>query len=560
MSGPTAAGGRRGLDLRHPFPETLKYAARRERRPHPDPGRPIFEHLCDSRINSLPTSRVCGRRVTDHYLVAVLSLPRGTTFKHTLRVPGIYSAGLWMLAQCREEELVQAPPESDLELLPLPPKNPMPYWQRIQAARSFHTGTERLRDAGGPVTCLTLGPRWLIPPIVLATSPRAIRDILSIKDDAVDKTSPVFDEMRRVMGANLANLPYQPWMSRRRTLQPVFTKQRVREFGGHMAQAAEMVCDQWRDGGEVDLDAESRKLTLRALGRSVLGIDLDQRADAIAEPLRVALKYSVDRALCPLSAPWWLPTPARRRARTASATVHRLAQEILRTCRSDPTSDAPLVHALIAARDPVTGRSLTDEQICNELIVFLFAGHDTTATTLTYALWALGRNAEHQDRLAAEVADLPHRRLTPDDVPRLAYTVQVLRESLRLCPPAPTGTRLARRDVEVGGYRVEAGTMLAFGRMAVQRDPTLWEDPLTFDPDRFSPDKMKKLDRWQYIPFGGGPRSCIGDHFAMLQATLALATVIRRVKIHSLDDEFPVALHFTMVADGPIRARVQRRD
>jgi cytochrome P450 len=435
----------------------------------------------------------------------------------------------------------------------------MPFRQRVQAVKFFNTGTERLRDAGGPVTRFTLGPRWLMPPMVLATSPGAIRDVLSIKDDSVDKTTPVFDEMRRIIGANLADLPYEPWKARRRTLQPVFTKQRVREFGGHMAQAAEMVCEQWPDSAEIDLDAECRMLTLRALGRSVLGVDLDQRADEVAEPLRVALKYAIDRATRPVRAPRWLPTPARHRARAASARLHRLAQEILHACRADPTRVAPLVHALIAAEDPVTGKRLSDEEISDELIIFLFAGHDTTATTLTYALWALGRNAAYQDRLAAEVAALPDRPLTPDDIPRLGYTVQVIRESLRLCPPAPTGTRMACRDVEVGGYRVEKGTMLVFGRMAVQRDPQLWDDPLRFDPDRFSPDNIKSLDRWQYIPFGGGPRSCIGDHFAMLEVTLALATVIRRIEIHSLEDEFPLALHFTMVAGGPIRAGARRR-
>jgi cytochrome P450 len=118
---------------------------------------------------------------------------------------------------------------------------------------------------------------------------------------------------------------------------------------------------------------------------------------------------------------------------------------------------------------------------------------------------------------------------------------------------------MATRDVEIGGYRVEAGTMLAFGRFAVQRDPTLWEEPLTFDPDRFSPENAVGRDRWQYIPFGGGPRSCIGGHFAMLEATLCLATFIRRAEVCSLDDEFQLAVPFTMVADGPIWARIRRR-
>lgn len=205
------------------------------------------------------------------------------------------------------------------------------------------------------------------------------------------------------------------------------------------------------------------------------------------------------------------------------------------------------------------GRALSDQEICDELIIFMFAGHETTATTLAYALWQLGRNGECQDRLAAEVLALPPRRLTPEDLPRLPYTVQVVREALRLCPPAPTGTRMACRDLQVGGYRVEAGTMVIIGRMAVQRDPTLWHDPLTFDPDRFSAANSAARDRWQYIPFGGGPRSCIGDHFAMMEATLGRATLVRQAEIRSLDDEFPVALHFSMIAGGPIRAHVKRR-
>lgn len=454
---------------------------------------------------------------------------------------------------------LEAPPGDGLTSLPRPPVNPMPFRQRLAAAREFSAGTERLRDAGGPVTALTLGPRWLMPPIVLATSPDAIRDILSVRDASVDKTSPVFDQMRRIIGANLADLPFDLWRARRRTLQPVFTKQRVSEFGGHMAEAAQGVQKGWHENAEIDLDAECRTLTLRALGRSVLGLDLEQRADEVAEPLRVALTYAIKRATRPMRAPCWLPTPARQRARAASAKLHELTREILHECRADPTRVAPLVRALIAAEDPETGERLSDEEMCDELIIFLFAGHDTTATTLTYALWSLGHHVDYQDRVAAEVAALPDRPLRPDDIPQLGYTAQVIRESLRLCPPAPTGTRMACRDVEVGGYLVPKGTMLVVGRMAVQRDPTLWDDPLRFDPERFSPENAKARDRWQYVPFGGGPRSCIGDHFAMLEVTLALATIIRGAEIRSLEDVFPLALHFTMIAGGPIRARVRPR-
>lgn len=467
--------------------------------------------------------------------------------------------------------LAETTHENVVAELPLAPINPLSYRQRRDALRNFHTGTDILRDAGGPVTRFTLGPRWLMPPVVVATSPRGIRDIVSVRDGSIDKTSAVASQLRSLIGGNLFVLPHDEWLPRRRTLQPVFTKQRVDSFAGHMAEAAEMITASWLDetaaqldsdvhgAGVVDLDAQARVLSMRALGRSVLGLDLDERSDAVAEPLRVATSYAVGRALRPLRAPGWLPTPARARARAATAGIRLLADEIIAACRADPTLDAPLVHALIAATDPETGQPLSDNEIRDEMIIFLFAGQDTTATTLTYTLWALGQHPEIQDRVAAEAAALGDRLLTTDDVGRLGYTVQVLKEALRLCPPGPTGSRMATRDVEVAGYRVEAGTMLVFGRMSVQRDPSLWENPLVFDPDRFSPQNAKDRDRWQYVPFGGGPRSCIGDHFAMLEATLAVATIIRQVKIRALSEDFPLAVPFTMVPVGPIPARVTAR-
>ena len=170
-------------------------------------------------------------------------------------------------------------------------------------------------------------------------------------------------------------------------------------------------------------------------------------------------------------------------------------------------------------------------------------------------MWQLGRHPEIQDRVAAEVAELGDRKLTSADAASLHYTTAVIREALRICPPAPTGTRMAIRDIQVGGYRVEAGTMLAFGRKAVQCDPSLWENPREFDPDRFSPENMAGRDRWQYLPFGGGPRSCIGDHFAMLEAALALATFIRRSRNPFTGNGFPPhrPLH-----DGGRRQRSRR--
>jgi cytochrome P450 len=361
-------------------------------------------------------------------------------------------------------------------------------------------------------------------------------------------------------GDSLFVLPNVSWLPRKRALQPVFTKHNVRNYGGYISRAAQTFVDRWRDGGEVDLDVECRRLTMQSLGRSVLGIDLNERADVITDHMHVASSYTADRALRPMRAPRWLPTPARRRARTAVISMRKVTNEILQACRADPTRDAPLVHALIAATDPETGQSISDDDICNDLLIFMLAGHDTTATALTYALWALGQHHDIQDRVAAEAAAIGDRELTPEDVPRLGYTVQVLREALRLQPPAAGVARLATRAIAVAGYRVEAGTLMAVGIYALHRDPALWPRPLAFDPDRFSAETSKGRDRWHFIPFLAGQRSCIGEHFAMLETTLAMATIIRSIEIRSVGQDFPVAVPFTTVADGPIWARVSPRN
>ena len=456
--------------------------------------------------------------------------------------------------------MLETPESPDVAKLPLAPKNPLPLRQQLRAVRSYIDGVQELLDAGGPITRLVLAPRWLLPTAVLIASPQGARDVLGRTDEISDRGGTRMTiQMHHLMGGNLLNLPHHQWLPRRRTLQPMFTKQHVARYAGHMASAAQTVVDGWRDGAIVDLDTECRALTLRALGRSVLGLDLDARADTVGPALRTALTWVADRAGRPVNLPQWLPTPGQRRARKANAALQQLAAEILAAVRADPARDAPLVRALITAADPRTGQPLSDDDICNELVLFILAGHDTTSTTLTYSLWALGRHPAIQDRVFDEVSALGDRPLTPEDVALLGHTVRVLHEALRLCPPGAATPRLLKKDLAVDGYRVEAGTMVAVSFYALHRDPKLWDDPLTFDPDRFLPERSQGRSRWQYLPFGGGPRSCIGDHFAMLEATLALATIIRAARIESLNDDFPLATPFTVIAAEPIRARVHAR-
>jgi cytochrome P450 len=158
-----------------------------------------------------------------------------------------------------------------------------------------------------------------------------------------------------------------------------------------------------------------------------------------------------------------------------------------------------------------------------------------------------------------EVAALGDRELTTDDVDKLTCTVRVLHEALRMCPPAAGTMRLLKEDMTVAGHRAEAGTIAVVSFYALHRNPKLWDRPEQFDPDRFSPERSAGRNRWQYLPFGGGPRSCIGDHFAMLEATLALATIVRTASVESQNPDFPVETPFTVVAAAPVPARITRR-
>jgi cytochrome P450 len=396
--------------------------------------------------------------------------------------------------------------------------------------------------------------------MVFISSPQGARDVLGRRDAFVDRgTLSWMTELRRVVGGNLLNLVHDEWLPRRRALQPIFSKQNVTQFTGHIVDAAEHISRRWAEKGDVDLGEEMHELTLGALSRSFLGVDLGAQADSVGSAMRQGFTWTADRAFSPVRAPMWLPTPAQRRAYRGSALLHRYAADVVRACRANPDHDAPVVRALMAACDPETEKTLSDTGICDELSMFMFGGHETISTMLTYALWALGRHPELQQRVADEANAIGERPLTADDLPRLNYTEQVLHEALRLCPPVPSLLRMVRQDVAVDGYRVKAGTIAVVGVYSMQRDPRLWDEPFTFDPDRFGPERSKGRDRWQFLPFGAGPHSCMGDHFATLEATLALAAIMRDIVITSARADFPIAAPFTLVAAGPVLAKASWR-
>ncbi len=321
---------------------------------------------------------------------------------------------------------------TDVSTLPLAPKNPLPLRQLVKLVRSLNTGQELIRDAGGPVTRIKFGPKWLVPPIVAVTSPDGIRDVLG-RTDASSERCIIHEEVRNMAGDSLFVLPQRVRGCRASAHCNRSSPNTTSEISAATCRGPRRLSSLIGVTAViVDLDVECRRLTMRSLGRSVLGIDLNERADVDRRPhaCRVLLHRRSRAAARACTAMATDPGPPPRPCRG-----HLDAQGDRRDaagvpCRSD--LDAPLVHALIAATDPETGQPLSDDDICNDLLIFMLAGHDTTATALTYALWALGHHREIQDRVAAEAAEIGDRELTPEDVPRLGYTVQVLREALRI--------------------------------------------------------------------------------------------------------------------------------
>jgi cytochrome P450 len=444
--------------------------------------------------------------------------------------------------------------------LPLPPKLPGGYRQTVRNLERYPwLGVEKLK-AGAPIYHVGVGPTRLhpvIPRVVFASSAQAAHDVLAGSDGTLDKQAPIYVEFRR-LSPNVFNLAHDAWLPRKRALQPVFTKPRMSEYATAMSDVTVQVAEQWREAGRIDVQARSRALTSEVLGRSLFGRSLAHHADDLTEAFEAITGHVEYRGFNPIKPPSWLPTPGLRRYRAAESMMAALCEETLASVRDDPAFEAPLARRMLEARDPETGEPLTHEAIVNDLITFLLAGHDTTATTIAYALWQLGRHPGWQDAVAAEAGRIGRRTLTPADVHDLPLTVRVVHEALRMCPPALGISRLAMRDVAVDGHRVPQGWIVAVNVFALHHDPAAWEDPDVFDPDRFLPERSVGRSRHQFIPFAAGQRKCIGDHFAMLEATVAIATLARDLRFTS-ESDYLMEMAFTTRSSVPVEVRVEAR-
>jgi cytochrome P450 len=388
--------------------------------------------------------------------------------------------------------------------------------------------------------------RFLHTQSIFVNHPAHVRRVLQENNRNYDKQVFSFDLLRRALGQGLLTNDGESWLRQRRLMQPAFHRQRLAGFGALMTEATTALLDeQWRAaaarGRALDIAAEMHRLTLRIVGQALFGLDLTREAETVGQALTVAQRRINDQFFTPFL-PLWVPVRSHREFRAAIKTLDAVVYGIIRERRGRSEDRGDLMSMLLLARDADTGAGMDDRQLRDEVLTLLLAGHETTANALTWTWYLLSQHPAVWRRLQEELAAvLGGRPPAVDDLPRLPYTRMVLDEALRLYPPAWVITRRTVADDEIGGYLVPAGTVMVISPYAMHHNPRVWDNPEGFDPERFTPERTAARAPFAYFPFGGGPRLCIGNNFALLEGQLILATVAQRYRLDRVPGH-PVAI------------------
>jgi cytochrome P450 len=367
--------------------------------------------------------------------------------------------------------------------------------------------------------------------LYFVADPGCIEEILVKKADSFhkDRTSRL---LSRVLGKGLLVNEGDSWRRQRRLIQPAFHQRQLEAYAVRMVEAIARAAAGWRAGEVRNVHEEMMRVTLTIVAEALFGTDLSASAAELGQTIS-DLMEQFSRMLglaARFQPPARVPTPANRRLRASTRKVDTVVLGVIEARRRSDTATDDLLSLLIRARDE-DGGSMTDQQVRDEAMTLFLAGHETTALALTYALYLLALDPERQERLAEELGRvLGGRAPTLADLERLPYTEGVVLESMRLYPPAWGMGRQAWADVEIGGWRYPKGAEFVISPWVVHRDGRGFQDPEAFRPERWENDLWHRLPRFAYFPFGGGPRVCIGNRFAMMEAKLVLAVAAQRFR------------------------------
>ena len=335
---------------------------------------------------------------------------------------------------------------------------------------------------------------------------------------------------RHVFGDGLLTSEGDFWLHQRRLAQPAFHRARINSYATTMVEYTERLLKDWKSGQERDAHQEMMRLTLQIVGKTLFDADVERDAQDVGKSLEQLLEIGANFRRT-IFVPHWLPTPANLRMKREVVQIEKILYRIIAGRRASGRDAGDLLSMLLAAQDE-DGSKMTDRQLRDETITLFLAGHETTASTLSWTWWLLAQNPAVEKKLHAELDTvLGDRAPSLDDLPNLVYTGHVITEALRLYPAAWGMARLAVEDHEIAGYPLTKGMGVAMAQWVVHRDPRWYDAPEEFRPQRWEGDLLKRLPKFAYFPFGGGPRQCIGNTFALMEATLILATIARKFRL-----------------------------
>jgi len=392
----------------------------------------------------------------------------------------------------------------------------------------------------------------------MVTDPDEIERILVSDSEQFPKHTDSNNELKEIVGDGLITSQGELWERQREAIQPAFYMDHIREYADIMVSRSEAASERWTAGETVEMREEMTRLTLEILVDAMFGRDIDIEERGIYEAVE-AFQKPMQPAYQPITffAPDWTPLPFLRKANRAHDHLHEQIDDIIAQRRAGRDADRDDLVSMLLDADT----DMRDEQIRDEMMTFLFAGHETTALTLTFLWDLLSRNPDAERRLHAELDETIDGRPTIEDVFDLDYTKAVVREAMRLYPPAHEIRREPTADVDIAGYRVPEGSLIILPTWVMHRDDRFWEDPETFQPSRWLDGEEPETNRpdFAYFPFGGGPRHCIGHRFAMTEAQLVVATLANQWTLERQYDDLEVAAAVTLQPKTDVTMRLQPR-
>lgn len=366
--------------------------------------------------------------------------------------------------------------------------------------------------------------------------PDIIKHILLDNNRNYSKNTIQYNTLAQVTGRGLLTSDGPLWLRQRRLMQPAFHRRHLQTYSRVVTETTAAMLDRWaarpHPAEPLDVDAEMMQVALEIVGKTLFNLDLRHEAPEMTEGVLEMLEYVVYRASTPVAPPMWLPTGRNRRYKAAMAKLERVVYQTIARRRASTEDHGDILSMLMDARDDETGERMPDAQIRDEMVTLIIAGHETVASALTWTWSLLSQNPAVRDEMTREIDSvLRGRHPTADDLAALPYTRRVFDEALRLYPPAWLITRRALEEDRIGDAVIPANALIIMNPYVIHRHPAFWPSPEKFNPGHFEPDAVAARPRFAYIPFGGGPRLCIGDGFALMEGPLILAAVAQRFRL-----------------------------